>query len=294
MSEWEGASKGSLLGYKIFAFSIRRIGLRFSYFMLIFVASYYFLFSWKSSKSIYAYFRKRHHFSKFKAFFAIYRSYFVFGQTLIDRVMISSGNKNRFTYEFDGIENLMKVIEDGKGALLISAHIGNFEVSEYFYEDIGAEMITNIVTTDRERQSIKHYLEQLSIESQLKYILIEEDMSHIFEFNRALSNNEIICITGDRYVDGSKYMEAEFLGDIARFPAGPFQLGAKLKVPVLFVYVMKDSPSHYHLYARIAELSERPKPEEVLEKFIESITKQVKRYPYQWFNYFDFWKKEEQ
>ncbi|HLV43265.1 MAG TPA: hypothetical protein VKY37_13370 [Brumimicrobium sp.] len=290
MSEWKGASKGSLLGYKIFVFFIHNIGLRFSYFILFFVALYYFLFSWSSSKSIYYYLRKRQGFSVIKSIIGIYRSYYVFGQTLIDRMLISSGKKNRFTYEFDGIEKIKGVINKGDGAVLISAHVGNFEISEYFLEDLDENLITNIVTTDLERKKIKDYLEKLSVESRMKYILIKEDMSHIYQFNEALSKNEFICITGDRYLPGSKYLEAEFLGEKARFPAGPFMIGSRLKVPVVFVYVMKESATHYHLYARVVDVKHRDS-KGLLDSYVKSITSIVDKYPYQWFNYFHFWNK---
>ncbi|WP_299205636.1 lipid A biosynthesis acyltransferase [Brumimicrobium sp.] len=290
MSEWKGASKGSVTGYKIFVFFIHNIGLRFAYFILIFVALYYFLFSWSSSKSIYYYLRKRQGFSVLKSFFGIYRSYYVFGQTLIDRIMISSGKKERFTYEFDGIEKIKEVIQQGNGAVLISAHVGNFEISEYFLEDLDESLITNIVTTDLERKNIKEYLENLSLKSRMKYIIIQEDMSHIYEFNEALSKNEFICITGDRYMPGSKFLETDFMGEAARFPAGPFKIGSRLRVPVLFVYVMKESATHYHLYARVADVKHR-KEQVLLESYVNSISTIVDKYPYQWFNYFHFWNK---
>lgn len=290
MSEWKGSSKGSLLGYKIFVFLIHNIGLRFSYFILYFVALYYFIFSWSSSKSIYYYLRKRQGFSVFKSIIGIYRSYYVFGQTLIDRIMISSGKKNRFTYEFDGVEKIQETVDNGAGAVLISAHVGNFEISEYFFDDVDDNLVTNIVTTDLEKKKIKEFLQKLSLESRMKYILIKEDMSHIFQFNEALGKNEIICLTGDRYMPGSKYLEYEFLGEKARFPAGPFLIGSRLKVPVLFVYVMKESATHYHLYARTATVEHRNE-KALLESYVKSISSIVDKYPYQWFNYFHFWNK---
>lgn len=290
MAEWSGQSKGSLLGYKIFAFSIRKLGLRFSYFILYFVALYYFLFSWKSTKSIKKYFRERLKYSKFKTLISIYKSYYVFGQTLIDRIAISSGMKDKFTYEFDGVEKIRETLEKGNGGVLISAHIGNFEISEYFFDDFDEKMHINLVTTDLERKQIKNYLEGLSIKSRAKYILIKDDMSHIFGFNKALSENEFICMTGDRYVDGSKFLEIDFLGEPARFPAGPFLIGSKLKVPVLFVYVMKESNFHYHLYAREAEVDYKNE-RVLLESYRDNITSMVEKYPLQWFNYFDFWSK---
>lgn len=290
MAEWSGQSKGSLLGYRIFAFSIRKLGLRFSYFILYFVALYYFLFSWKSSRNIKKYFRERLKYSNFKTIISVYKSYYVFGQTLIDRIAISSGMKDKFTYEFDGVEKIRETLDKGNGGVLISAHIGNFEISEYFFDDFDENMYINLVTTDLERKQIKEYLEGLSIKSRAKYILIKDDMSHIFGFNSALSKNEFICITGDRYVDGSKFLEIDFLGEPARFPAGPFLIGSKLKVPVLFVYVMKESRFHYHLYAREAEVDYKNE-RVLLESYRDNISSMVEKYPLQWFNYFDFWSK---
>lgn len=292
MSEWEGNSKGSLLGYKIFVFSIRNLGLRFSYTLLLFVAFYYCLTSWKSNKSIFTYLRKHQQFSFFKSLIGVYRSYYVFGQTLIDRIMISSGNRERFTYEFDGIENIKKKLRENKGAILISAHVGNFEISEYFLEDVNDNLVTNIVTTQSEQENIKNYLDQFSLKSRMKYILIKNDMSHIFEMKEALDKNEFICITGDRYLSGQKLLKAKVLGEEAYFPAGPFLIGAKLNVPVLFVYVMKETATHYHLYAREAKFTHR-NTEELLESYVVSFTEILKKYPYQWFNYFDFWGKPE-
>ncbi|MCO5268663.1 MAG: lipid A biosynthesis acyltransferase [Brumimicrobium sp.] len=289
-SEWDGSSKGSLLGYRIFVFCIRTFGLRSSYLLLYFVAFYYFLFSWKSSKSIYSYFRKRQNYSSLKSFFSIYKSYYIFGQTLIDRLMVSSGNRNRFTYEFDGIENIKNAMKKGGGAILISAHVGNFELSEYFFDDLGEDIVSNIVTTDREKEQIKHFLEKLSLKSRLKFILIKDDMSHIYDLNAALSNNELVCITGDRYLPGSKHLEETFLGEPAYFPAGPFLLSSRMKVPVLFVYVMKEGTSHYHLYAREAQDFHRDE-KALLKSYVSSVANMLDKYPYQWFNYFNFWKK---
>lgn len=290
-AEWDGSSKGGLLGYKIFVFCIRTFGLKASYFLLFFVSFYYFLFAWKSNKSIYAYFRNHLEYSVLKSVFSVYKSYYIFGQTLIDRLMVGSGRRDRFTYEFDGREKIRAAMKNGSGAVLISAHVGNFELSEYFFDDLGEEIVSNIVTTDQEQEQIKNFLDKLSLKSRLKYILIQEDMSHIYEINAALSRNELVCMTGDRYMPGSKYLEHEFLGKTARFPAGPFLLGSRLRVPVLFVYVMKEGLSHYHLFAREA-LDFHRDEKALLASFVESITKMVKKYPYQWFNYFDFWKED--
>jgi predicted LPLAT superfamily acyltransferase len=292
MAKWTGQSKGSLLGYKIFAFLIKKGGLLPAYFVLRFVALYYFLFSWKSNKAIFYYFRKRMAYNLWKSICSVYKSYYVFGQTLIDRVVISMGMIKKFTYEFDGIDNVFEALNSGSGGIFISAHVGNFEISEYFFEDGHKDIIINVLTTDLERENIKNYLESLSIQSKAKYFTLSNDLSHVFTMHEALSRNEFICVTGDRYIDGSKYFESQFLGEVARFPAGPFMIASKLRVPVIFVYVMKDSNSHYHLYGRRATVDPK-NPKVLFDSYVENLTWLINKYPHQWFNYFDFWNKEE-
>lgn len=288
MSKWDGKSKGTVLGYRIFVFCIKNLGIRTAYFMLYFVASYYFLFLTKSNRAMYYYFKERLGYSSFKARKMVYKSYYTFGQTLIDKTALSAGLRNQFTYEFDGIENLRKLLSEKKGGVLISAHIGNFEINEYFFNDIDSELQINVVTTDNEHRAIKEYLESISKEPNAKFIILQEDMSHIFEINNALANNELVCFTGDRYFEGTKSLTADFLGKETTFPAGPFLIASRLRVPVVFVYVMKEPKMHYHLYARVAEVSHRNE-KELLKTYIKSIEFMLSRYPLQWFNYFDFW-----
>jgi len=175
---------------------------------------------------------------------------------------------------------------------LISAHIGNFEIAEHFFGEIDYDCQINLVTTDREHSVIKEYLESVTQKSSIKFIFIKDDMSHIFDINNALSRNELICFTGDRYFEGTKCLTAPILGEEANFPAGPFLIASRLKVPVVFVYVMKESNLHYHLYARRADSKHRDE-KGLLAAYIESVESMLKIYPLQWFNYFNFWYKSE-
>jgi len=288
MAKWNGKSKGSIFGYKIFVFIIQKLGVRVAYFILYFVALYFFIFSREGSIANFHYFNKRLKYSKLKSLFNVYKSNFVFGQTIIDKIVIKSGLRDEFTYEFDGIDILKNLLKEKKGGVLISAHVGNFEVAEYFFSEIDFNSEINIVTTDAERKVIKDYLESISQESSLKFILVKEDMSHIFDIHNALANNELVCFTGDRYFEGSKTFSQELLGKEAEFPVGPFLLGSRLKAPVVFVYVMKESTKHYHLYARIADFKNRD-AKDLLKKYTQSIESILQKYPNQWFNYFDFW-----
>jgi predicted LPLAT superfamily acyltransferase len=288
MSQWDGKSKGTVLGYKIFVFFIKKIGIKSAYLILYFVASYYFIFLKKSNASIFYYFRKRLGYSYFKSKLMVFQSYYTFGQTIIDKIAIGAGMRNSFTYEFDGKEILIKLLSNKKGGVLISAHIGNFEIAEHFFSDIDADFQINLVTTDLEHSAIKNYLESITQKPTIRFIIINEDLSHIFEINAALARNELVCFTGDRYFEGVKSLSENLLGQEALFPAGPFLIASRLKVPVVFVYVMKEPNLHYHLYTREAKVKHRDE-KGLLKEYTESLEKMLEKYPLQWFNYFDFW-----
>ena len=288
MSQWDGKSKGTVLGYKIFVFLIQKAGVKAAYVLLYFVASYYFLFLRKSNKAIFYYFKERLQYSNFKSKKMVFKSYYTFGQTIIDKISISAGLRNKFTYEFDGIETLKKLLAEKKGGVLISAHVGNFEIAEHFLGDIDLNFQINLVTTDLEHSAIKNYLETVTQKPTVKFIIIKEDLSHIFEINAALANNELVCFTGDRYFEGTKSLTEKLLGKEANFPAGPFLIASRLKVPVVFVYVMKEPNLHYHLYAREAAVKHRDE-KALLKEYVKSVESILKKYPLQWFNYFDFW-----
>ena len=220
----------------------------------------------------------------------VYKSYYTFGQTIIDKIAISAGLRKKFTYEFDGVELLYKLLDDKKGGVLISAHMGNFEIAEHFLGELSTDFHINLVTTDLEHSAIKNYLEKVTTKSNIKFIIIQNDLSHIFEINAALARNELVCFTGDRYFEGVKALPDTLLGEEANFPAGPFLIASRLKVPVVFVYVMKEANLHYHLYAREAQVKHRDE-KGLLKEYISSVEMMIHKYPLQWFNYFDFWNK---
>lgn len=285
---WQGRSKGTVTGHRIFVLLMHSFGVKAAYGLLVFVAFYYCIFSPSSTRSTYRYFRHMLGRPVLHSITSVYWNYFAFGQSIIDKVAISSGLQDQFTFQMDGVERIQALLDEGHGGILISAHVGNFEIAEHFLGELTEKPVINLLTTDRERSEIKAYLESVTNRSNVKFILYREDMGHVFEMSQALAANELICLTGDRYSQGMKFLEAPFLGKMAKFPAGPFLLGSRIRPQVLFVHVMKEGTSHYHLYARQANVV-RGDAQDLLGKYVADLEGILRKYPLQWFNYFDFW-----
>ena len=288
MAAWKGQSRGTILGYKIYVQIIKKFGLFTAYFVLLFVAAYFIIFSFKSTRSTYYLFRKRLNYSVLNSVFRIYRSYFTFGRIHLDRLAITSGLRHKFTFQFDGIEHIDHLLEQKKGGILLTAHIGNFNLAKHFFEERHAEAVVNLVVTDFEHEQIKNYLESITGKSGVQLIVLKEDMSHIFRMNKALKNNELLVFAADRYLPNTKTYEALFMGEMVKFPQGPFKLAARNKIPVLFVHLMREKNFHYHFYAR-PYIPETFTSKEILKAYLNDLEKMLKKYPHQWYNYYDYW-----
>jgi predicted LPLAT superfamily acyltransferase len=300
MAEWNGKTNASLLGVRIFVFILNHLGLKIAYFFLRFVALYYFLFAFRSNKNLYFYFHQVLKYKKFTAWLKMYKNYYVFGQTILDKVALLAGVKTKFTINHDGGTNLDKLAENGKGGILISAHLGNWEIAGQLLNRLGTNF--NILMYENEKENIKKFMDEVEKKKNIKIIAIkDDDMGHIIELHNAFTNNELVVMHGDRFRQNAQTAEAQFLGKTAKFPAGPFILAARFGVPISIVFAVKETASHYHFFASDPIEVKRSRTadqtasavQSLLGRYIAEVEAMVYKYPEQWFNYFPFWKEQQ-
>ena len=296
-SKWEGKTRGGLSGHKIFVFILNTFGLHIAYFFLRFVAFYFFLFA-KSTKTALKYFREIQGYTGLKAYTATYQNYFLFGQILLDKVALLSGVKTNFTIDHEGHnEHLANLKTSGRGSILLSAHIGNWEIAGQMLESLDTKF--NVLMYDNEVEKMKEYMGKVMGKKSFHVIAIRDgDMGHLIELHKAFANNELVVMHGDRYLHGSATIEKNFMGKPAKFPAGPFMMAAKFGVPVTLVFAVKESRDHYHFFARQPIEFKRSRTKEDTDaaiktgsdQYVQELEFMLKNYPTQWFNFYDFWK----
>lgn len=288
---WEGRSRGTPLGYKIFVMLLRYGGLSAAYALLHFVTVYYRFFAKSATRPLVELYTMRLGYDMAETKKLVRKNLLIFGQTLIDKIAVLSGVKTNLTFEHEGIDNIDQLVKNGKGGLLVSAHLGNWEVAGHLLKRVDAPI--NIIMYDGEAGQMKAYMEQFENKRSFNLILIKDDLSHIYEISAALARNELVCIHADRFRPGNRTMSHTFLGEDALFPAGPFILASKLKAPVCFVFAFKETNFHYHFYAfpgKVYEGRGTTGMEAMLKDYVGLLEQMLKKYPAQWFNYFNFWK----
>lgn len=287
--QWSGKSRGGRFGYQFFVYTIRLLGIRCAYCFLAFIAIYFIPFAPKATKAIWHYNRKRRGLGVLASIKELYCHYYVFGQTLIDKVAMQGGMQKRYNYKFDNYERFLEILNSGKGVVMIGAHIGCWEAGAGFFGNYGKKI--NIVMFDAEHQQIKEVLDDNSSrQDDYKIIAINKDaIEAMLQMKIALNNGEYICFNGDRYVDRDRAYVTDFLGAPARFPEGPFKIAAKCRVPVVFYYSMREPGFSYRFMFEEAAIEGRASLGTLVEQYKESLEKVVEKYPRQWFNFYDFW-----
>ena len=286
MSQWNGKTKGTVIGYKIFLNSIKFLGLPLTYLILRFVTYYYYLFAFKNRNAIRNFYLYDLKIPKNQVNKTTKNNFYYFGQTLVDRFAFLIGKGDNYTYTFNNEKNLLDMKNAGKGGILLSGHLGNWETAGNLLKERITSKI-NVLMYDGEVKKIKQYTDTETGGSKFNVIPIKDDFSHVIKVHQALKRNEFIAIHADRYMDGAKFIDVDFLNKRAKLPLGPFIIASKFDAPVTFVFAVKESKFHY-LLSSTAPFKEKFTPEEIAKKFVKELEKKVTLHPEQWFNYYNF------
>ena len=277
-NEWSGKTDGQPWMQRSLIAMFRVVPLWLPYGVMALVVPFYMIFNRKGYKAMYRFFRERFHFGCWKSFWKVYANHFRFGQIILDRFGVYAGKKYRFITE--GQELMDELETHPEGFVSLSSHVGNYEIAGYSLKPKSKRF--NALVYAGETATVMENRQKLLTQNNMSMIPVKEDMSHLFLLNNAIDNGEIVSMPADRIFGSQKAVECLFFGEKARFPMGAFALASKKNVPMLAVFVMKESYKTYHAYVRGIRNA---------QDFADNLEEIVKRYPTQWFNYFDFWKQ---
>lgn len=196
-----------------------------------------------------------------------------------------------------GGETLDRVLGEGKGAIIISPHLGNWELGGLGLADRGYPL--NVLTFREPDEKVNELREEVRGERGIRFIYVDrEDTSPlaIVEAVNALRRNEVLALLGDR--DGSSHtVSLDFFGRPAAIPLGAAYLALATGAPVIPVFVPLEG-------GRYATIMEEPiyfaggharhgsAIREGMEQVLRVFEKYIRTYPDQWYNFFDYWRDE--
>ena len=290
-NEWSGKTDGQPWMQRSLIAMFRVLPLWLLYGVMALVVPFYMLFSRKGYRAMYGFFRERFGYGRWKSFWSVYLNHFRFGQVVLDRFGVYAGKKYHFITE--GQEKMDALEARPDGFILLSSHVGNYEIAGYSLKPKNKAF--NALVYAGETATVMENRQRLLSQNNMRMIPVKEDMSHLFLLNAALDDGEMVSMPSDRIYGSQKAAECPFFGETARFPLGAFAMAVQKEVEVLAVFVMKERLRTYHAYVyKVEHDRETNKREQMIQlakNYAALLEDIVRRYPTQWFNYFDFWKQ---
>jgi len=225
-----------------------------------------------------------------------FRHHWSFALNVIDRIWLWQGKFERFRFTWEGREFLEGARE--RGFLLVGAHFGSFDAMRAFSGERGLTL--RVVMYRAHAQKINALFKELNPLSNAQVFELDgSDVDQIFQLQEAVDRGEIVAILGDRPAPyGKQRMTAvPFLGEPASFPQNPWILAGLLECPVYLAYGVRSGLRRYHIavepFADRIEIPRKVRQERLrdyMARYARRLEGLCARHPYQWFNFYDFWK----
>ncbi len=300
--EWASASeRGSRFILRIVVWMIRRLGGAPLRPLLCPIALYYTVFALNARRASRAFLarvdRARGDAASKPGLARAYRHFYSFAEGILDRLSLWSGAYHEFEVILHGRENMVKLVESGRGAFMIGAHLGNFDMLRLVARENSIPV--NVLMLASNAARINEAFEALDPECNVRVIDIgTTSASTAMEIRRCVDRGEFVAVLADRTLPQARnrIAHANFLGESAPFPVGPFLLPMVMRMPVVLTIALKTGPNRYEVFMEeIADgkpvpAAERSKViQERVERFAARLEYFCIREPLQWFNFYDFW-----
>lgn len=295
-SQWKSKSeKGHSLLMRLMVFLSLALGRRFSRVVLFVIVLFYTLIAKKEVSY------SRYYLSKVlnrkPTWIDIYRHFLSFASVLHDRIYWLSNRNDIFSYSIIGADVLDSARLQGKGVILMGAHLGSFEALRSVatqYPNLKVSMLMHVDNAVKIGQVLAEINPEVS--QQIIPLGLPNTMLQVQE---KLTEGNLVGMLVDRSIHNDDVMTTDFLGEEASFPIGPFRLAAALRVPVVFITGLYLGSNRYELhFVPIQDFSYVERAErnvciqQAMRNYHELLTNFCYKTPYNWFNFYPFWKNQ--
>lgn len=226
------------------------------------------------------------------------RHFHAFAATTLDRVFLLAQGERGFVFEISGLDALLQALADGRGALLVGAHVGSFEALRAL-AGRAPQVRLRLVLDRQQTPALNGLLEALAPDLRGQVIdAARGPLAVLLAMGEAARAGALLALLGDRTRAGEAALEAPLLGAPAPFPLAPWRIAAVLGVPVLLGCAQYRGHGRYHLrFQLLASRIELPRAPQARQaalaacvaRYAAELEALLRENPYDWFNFYDFW-----
>ena len=213
----------------------------------------------------------------------LYRHFYAFAATVLDRVYFLNGRFDLFDIEARGAP------APGEGQLLMGAHLGSFEALRATGRRQEGLRVSMVMYEDNARM-LNQALAAIS-PSAAQDVIALGHVDSMLRVRDCLAAGGFAGVLGDRGLAQDDTRAVPFLGAPAQFPLGPLRMAALLRCRVAFMAGLYLGGNRYVLHFEpLADFGAAgATPEAALAAYVACLERHCRAAPYNWFNFYDFW-----
>jgi predicted LPLAT superfamily acyltransferase len=293
-AEWVGhRERGSIALLRLMSFLSLRLGRTLSRIPLYGIAVYFFLFAPSARRHSRRFLRLA--LGRNPSALDRFRQILSFATTIHDRVYLINEQFDLFNITIEGEDAVCEQSQSGRGALLMGAHMGSFEVMHSLGRHRRGLEVAMAMYEENARK-INATLAAINphLESDIVSLGRIDAMLRIAE---RLDRGALVGVLGDRTLGLEPVQAVYLLGERAYLPTGPMRAAAILRCPVFFMAGLYRGQNNYHVvFERVADFSATPAGlrsvavHAAIERYAAVLDQYCRSDPYNWFNFYDFWR----
>jgi predicted LPLAT superfamily acyltransferase len=223
-----------------------------------------------------------------------FRHVYAFASTILDRLFLLRGRFGLLEVSIEGEQLMRELLASGKGAILLGAHLGSFEMmSAVGRREPGLRMAVAMYEDHTSRVAAMFGAGNPANAPQ---IIALGHLDAMLRIRDCLEEGRVVGMLADRTLGESPAQVVSFLGQPALFPSGPMRAAAAMRTRVIFMTGLYRGGNRYHVVFRpLADFS-RPLPggreaqvRAAIERYVALLEEFCRSDPYNWFNFYDFW-----
>jgi predicted LPLAT superfamily acyltransferase len=273
-----------------------RLGRAPARFVLAGISLYFLLFTPAAKAASRAYLRRV--LGREPRFADVFRHFHSFASTIHDRLFLLNTRFDLFQVEVHGEDIIQDVLAAGRGAFLMGAHMGSFEVVRAIGHQQPGLRVAMVMYEENARK-LNAALAAIN-PAAVQEIIPLGQIDSMLRVQACLDEGMVLGVLGDRTLGDDPTLRVPFLGADAEFPLGPMRLAAMLKRPVLFMSGLYLGGNRYAIhFERLADFSELERSgrdaaiQSAVMAYAACLERHCRAAPYNWFNFFDFWRAKD-
>jgi len=228
------------------------------------------------------------------------KHFLAFGNAALDRIDAWCDRIQLSEVDFPNRALLADQLEAGQGAVLLVSHLGNLELCRAISVH-QKKVRVNVMVLTQNAENFNRVLKQLNPDSSLNLIQVTDlGPTTSMLLQQKIEEGELVVIAGDRTSSNTqgRVIYAPFMGEEAPFPQGPFILAGLLDCPVYLMFCLREQGRYRVHLETFSNTLKGPRKgrmqrlEAAVNNYSSRLEYYAQREPLQWFNFFDFWRKD--